>query len=118
MRAGRSTHRRFLHQRIGVRPQGGGPLFLPLAEGIAEPAHRQAGVEADPLDHPLSRYRMAEGAKPYLWVDQRLVQDEGVLPEAPPDNGIPPRFGYSDTDQPELRVGPTDYDRSSFLQAR
>ena len=80
-------------------PPGRRPALLPLAEGVAEPAHRQAGVEADPLDHPLTRDRVAERAQPYLWVDQRPVQDDRVLPEGAADDGEAPRFGHADADQ-------------------
>ena len=59
----------------GSTPRRAASAALELAERVAEPAHRDPAVEADPLGHPLAGHRVAERPDPGLRVDERLVGD-------------------------------------------
>ena len=78
VRAGRELRRLALEQRVDVDAVARGLGALELAERIAEPAHHDPAVEADPLDHPAVGHGVAERAQPRLRVDQRLVEHDGA----------------------------------------
>ena len=91
----------------------GRPFDIVGAERVAEPAHREAGVEADALDHPRGRERRGTSVRRRaLRVDQRLVEHHRVLPERAADDRVSgPAARCRCRRSAELRVGAAGDDR-------
>ncbi len=115
--AGRHRSGPLLEHVVDVGPAAGRLLDLRLAEGVAEPAHDQPAVEADPLHHPAAVDGVAERAQALLGVDERLVEHDGVLPERAAHHGEAPGLRDADAQQRELRVGAARHHRGPFAQA-
>src|SRR5207247_254569 len=75
-----------LEELVDVNPLARRLCPLELAESVTKPAHHQSTVEADALDHPAPGHRVAERPQAGLWVNQRLVKHESVLPETAADD--------------------------------
>ena len=117
VRAGRDLRRGLVHDRVGVHAALRRLGLLQVAERVAEPAHGDAAVEADPLGHPLPGEDVAERPQAPLRVDEAAVGHDGRLPEAAADDRAPAGPGDPDAEEAELRVGAAHDDRRALGEA-
>ena len=107
-----------VHELIGVGAQLPGTAHLLLAEGVAVPAHHQAGLEGQGLVLPQAGHGMAVDAHAAVRVGLAAVGVELVLPEAAAkDRGLSV-VHHAHADAAQLRVAAAGHHGGAFLQAR
>ncbi len=109
--------RHLLEQGIGVHPHTFGDQLLFRAEGVAEPAHGQAGEEADRLRLRHTGDDVWVHANIHLRIGAHLRQIDHLLPEGTTQHRRLPGADHAQPQTAQLYVASAHHHRGAFTQA-